>query len=248
MNLSGNTILITGGATGIGLDLAKEFLRRGNTVLTCGRREAKLAEAREAAPGLQTRVCDIANSNDRKSLADWAISSGVNILINNAGMQREIDFTRGMDAIEEGDDEIEINLRGTIYLTAQLIPHLMQQKNASILNVTSGLGFVPLAIMPIYCATKAAMHSFTLSLRHQLKPTGVKVVEIIPGVVDTELDRGARAKRGMTFRGVTVQQVTEEVMRGLEVDAHEIPIGTAAGLMAESRANFDYVFGRMNNR
>lgn len=247
MTLTGNTILITGGATGIGLDLAKEFLKRGNQVLVCGRREEKLAEAKAQAPGLQTRICDIANADERKALAEWAIANGVNILINNAGMQREIDFTRGLTALTEGDDEIAINFSGTVYLTAILTPHLIKQGNAAILNVSSGLGFIPLTMMPIYCATKAAIHSFTISLRHQLAPTGVKVMEIIPPTVDTELDRGARAKRGQTDRGITVEQLTDEVMKGLEEDRPEIAIGMAANLIAGSKANFEAIFQRMNS-
>jgi len=246
MKLAGNTVLITGGATGIGFVLAEAFLKEGSIVLVCGRREARLAEAKKRHPALHTRVSDIAKEEDRRTLGDWAISHNVNILINNAGMQREVDFTRGLPALMEGDNEIRCNLEGPLFLTALLLPHLQSRQNAAIINISSGLGFVPIARMPVYCATKAALHSFTVSLRHQLAGKGIKVFEVIPPTVDTELDRGARAKRGQTDRGIPAQEVADAVMKGLTEDQFEIPVGTAANLVAGSRANFDQIFKNMN--
>jgi uncharacterized oxidoreductase len=246
MKLAGNTVLITGGATGIGFALAAAFLKEGSIVLVCGRREARLAEAKKRHPALHTRVSDIAKEEDRRTLGDWAISHNVNILINNAGMQREVDFTRGLPALTEGDNEIRCNLEGPLFLTALLMPHLQSRQNAAIINISSGLGFVPIARMPVYCATKAALHSFTVSLRHQLAGKGIKVFEVIPPTVDTELDRGARAKRGQTDRGIPAQEVADAVMKGLTEDQFEIPVGTAANLVAGSRANFDQIFKNMN--
>ncbi len=246
MNSSSNTILITGGGTGIGLALARAFLERSNKVLISGRRESKLIEAKAANPALLFKVCDISNPIDRKALADWAIAEGVNILINDAGMQRQIDLTKGISELEAGDNEIRINFEGTVYLTSLLIPHLVTQKNAAIFNVSSGLGFVPMAIMPIYCATKSAIHTYTVCLRHQLQPTGVKVFEIVPPTVDTELDRGARAKRGQTNRGISATQVAEEVLRGMSEDKLEIAVGMSGNLIAGSRTHFDEIFQRMN--
>jgi uncharacterized oxidoreductase len=249
MKLSNNTILVTGGATGIGFALAEELLKRGNQVLICGRREEKLVEAKRQAPGLQTKAADISNSDDRRLLAEWAIQHGVNILINNAGMQREIDLTRGIEALDQGDNEVRINLEGIIYLTALFVPHLLKQKNSAILNVSSGLGFIPIATMPIYCATKAAIHSFTISLRHQLSPEGISVFEIIPPTVDTDLDRGARAKRGQENRGIQPQEVVAAVMNGMENDQAEIAIGMATNLVgAVKTPAFDQIFQRMNPR
>lgn len=248
MKLAGNTVLITGGATGIGFVLAEAFLKEGSIVLVCGRREARLAEAKRLHPALHTRVSDISKEEDRGMLGDWAISHGVNILINNAGMQREVDFTRGLDALSEGDNEVRCNLEGPLYLTALLTPHLLTRHNAAIVNVSSGLGFIPIAAMPIYCATKAALHSFTVSLRHQLSKTEVKVFEVIPPTVDTELDRGAREKRGQTDRGIAATEVADAVMKGMGEDRLEIPVGMAANLMAGSRANFDQIFQNMNAR
>jgi uncharacterized oxidoreductase len=246
MKLAGNTVLITGGATGIGFVLAEAFLKEGSIVLVCGRREDRLAEAKKRHPALHTRVSDITREEDRRTLGDWAISHNVNILINNAGMQREVDFTRGLPALSEGDNEIRCNLEGPLYLTALLLPHLQSRQNAAIVNVSSGLGFIPIARMPVYCATKAALHSFTVSLRHQLAGKGINVFEVIPPTVDTELDRGARAKRGQTDRGIPAQDVADAVMKGMAEDLLEIAVGMAANLVAGSRANFDQTFKNMN--
>jgi uncharacterized oxidoreductase len=204
MQTAGNTILITGGATGIGLSITEIFLRENNRVLICGRREKKLKEAKAKFPQLQTMVCDISDAKDSQRLFRWATSEfpEVNFLINNAGIQRQIDLTKGMEDLLKGDDEIDINFQAHVQLTALFIPHLMKQPKAAIINVTSGLGFVPLAFLPVYCATKAAMHSFTWSLRHQLRKTPIKVIELIPPTVDTELDRGARESRNQAYRGI----------------------------------------------
>jgi uncharacterized oxidoreductase len=246
MKLDGNTILITGGGTGIGLALAEAFLKKGSQVLACGRREEKLKEAMGRLPALKTMACDITREEDRRRLAEWAIASRVNVLVNNAGVQREVNFKHGLGPLEEGDNEIRCNLEGPVYLTALLAPHLMIQEGAAIVNVSSGLGFMPLSIMPLYCATKAAIHSFTVSLRYQLSHAGVKVFEVIPPTVDTELDRGARAKRGQKDLGIPASQVAAEVLKGLSEDKFEIPVGQAGGLMAASRGNFEEAFQRMN--
>lgn len=246
MKLTGNTILITGGGTGIGLALAEAFLKEGNEVLICGRREEKLREAQRKSPDLQTKVADVSNEEDRQALGDWAVAKGVNILVNNAGMQREVNFKHGLKPLEEGDNEIRCNLEGPLYLTALLTPHLMIQGESAIINVSSGLGFVPLSIMPIYCATKAAMHSFTVSLRYQLAHTRVKVIEVIPPTVNTELDRGARAKRGQKDLGIPVEQLATEVLKGLAEDKPEIAVGMAGGLMSASKGDFEQAFNRMN--
>lgn len=248
MNVSGNTILITGGATGIGLSMAEVFLREKNTVLICGRREEKLREAKAKFPTLQIRVCDIANAKDRQNLFEWITNEypAFNFLVNNAGIQRQIDLTRGADDLESGDDEIVINFQAQVHLTALFIPHLVKQSKATILDVTSGLGFVPLAFMPIYCATKAAMHSFTWSLRHQLRKTTIRVVELIPPTVDTELDRGARSGRNQAYRGVPPVQVAEALLIGLKNDDPEITVGQSQGLRNLNREEAEKLFQRMN--
>jgi uncharacterized oxidoreductase len=248
MKTSGNTILITGGATGIGLALAEAFVKAGNEVIICGRRQSKLDEAKEKLPQIHIRKCDASKDDERRMLLDWMGSNfkGLNILVNNAGIQRMIDFKKGAEELFAGEDEIEINFRTYVHLSAYFIPLLMKQKEAAIMNISSGLGFIPLAIMPVYCATKAAIHSFSLSLRHQLKNTPVRVFEIIPPTTDTELDKGTRAKRGMENRGIPPAEVAKAALEALEKDEYEVAVGMANNLRAGSRNNFEQIFQNMN--
>jgi uncharacterized oxidoreductase len=250
MHISGNTILITGGATGIGFSLAEALVKKGNEVLICGRREDKLAEAKSKLPGLHTIRCDVSKAEDRECLLHWAVTKfgSLNILINNAGIQREIDFKKGTADLLSGEDEIEINLQAPVQLSALFIPHLMKQRESAIVNISSGLAFVPVAIMPVYCATKAAIHSFSMSLRHQLRDTSIKVFEIIAPTTDTELDRGARAKRGQVDRGVKPEIVVAAAMEAIEKDNFEISIGQAEFLRDSSRKDPEGIFRRINSR
>jgi uncharacterized oxidoreductase len=248
MKTSGNTILITGGATGIGFSMAEAFAKAGNEVIICGRRENKLKEAKEKLPTSHTRVCDLSKASEREALFKWVSSNfkNLNILVNNAGIQRMIDFKKGTSELFNGEDEIEINFKAYVHLAAYFIPLLSKQKEASIINVSSGLGFVPLAICPVYCATKAAVHSFSWSLRHQLKNTSIKVFEVIPPIVDTELDHGARGKRGQADRGIPPSEIAKATLKGLEKDDFEIAVGMAENLRAGSRTNPEQVFNNMN--
>jgi len=250
MNTRDNTILITGGATGIGFALAKAFLNAGNEVIICGRRENRLIEAKNKCPGLHIKPCDVSEDKDRRGLFHWVESNfnNINVLVNNAGMQRMIDLKCGARDLISHDSEIETNLAAPIYLSAYFIPALLKRKESAIINISSGLGFVPMAVMPVYCATKAALHSYTLSLRHQLKNTPIKVFEIIPPIVDTELDRGAREARGggQKNRGIQAEEVAEATMKALGEDKLETAIGMAQNLVAGSRTNPEQVFLNMN--
>jgi uncharacterized oxidoreductase len=248
VKISGNTVLITGVATGIGLALAEAFSKKGNEVIICGRRKNKLLEAQKKLPKLHIKVCDISKDRNRKALFDWATSNftNLNILVNNAGIQRQIDLTKGIADLESGEDEIRVNLEAPILLSALFIPHLIKQKRSAIINVSSGLAFVPIAAMPVYCATKAAIHSFSLSLRHQLTRTGVKIYEVVPPTVDTELDKGARERRGQVNRGIKPEEVAAATIKGVENDDFEIVIGMAQHLMTMSRTNPEQIFKQMN--
>jgi uncharacterized oxidoreductase len=248
VKIAGNTILITGGGTGIGLALAEAFTKAGNDVLICGRRTEKLDEAKRQIPALHILPCDVADSGGRQALFDWATRyfPSLNILVNNAGIQRQIDLRAGPKDFLGGEDEIETNFRAPVHLAALFIPHLMKQQTAAIVNISSGLGFAPLAFMPLYCATKSAMHSFSLSLRHQLRETSIKVFEIIPPTVDTELDRGARARRGQEDRGIKPEEVAAGTLQALEADTYEVAMGRAQWLMMEGRKEPEVLFQRMN--
>jgi uncharacterized oxidoreductase len=248
MKTTDNTILITGGATGIGLALAEVFLQEGNQVLICGRRKERLLAAQGKFPKIQIKVCDVADAGERQALFEWATANfpDLNVLVNNAGIQRQIDFTKGTKELLSGEDEIQINFSAPVQLSASFIPHLIKQEEAAIVNVSSGLGFVPLTIMPVYCATKAAIHSFSWSLRHQLRKTKVKVFEVIPPTVDTELDRGARGRRRQEYRGIPPADVAEATLSGLAKDEFEIAVGQAQGLRTGTRQEAEQIFQRMN--
>ena len=250
MNISGNTVLITGGATGIGYGLAEAFIKSGNTVLICGRRQEKLKEAKNKLPQVQTRQCDVSQKNSRESLYNWIKDNhnDLNILINNAGISRSIDFKKGASELCGGEDEVEVNLVAPVHLAAYFIPLLLEKKQAAIINISSGLGFVPMASTPLYCATKAGIHSFTLSLRHQLKETPVKVFEIMPPIVDTDLGKGSTDSSVRIFKGILPSEFAQKVLEALKKDEYEMASGEAKGLMEGSRKNFEGTFQMLNNR
>lgn len=245
---SGNTILITGGATGIGYALAEQLIQNGNEVLICGRRESKLREAQQKFPGLHYRVCDVSDESERMALCEWATREfpNLNVLINNAGIQRDVDFTDFAEDWEETRKEITINVEAPMHLSALLIPHLRKKEEAAIVNVSSGLAFTPMSIFPIYCATKAAIHSFSMTLRHQLKDTSIQVCEVIPPAVDSELNHEGRKRRGALKTGVTAEEFAEAVMKGFAEGKEEIGYGTSETGKRLSREEIDERFQRMN--
>ena len=222
MNMTGNTILITGGASGIGLALAERFLNRGNEVIVVGRRADKLEEVKQRFPRLHTRVCDVANENDRKSLVEWATSEfpQLNILVNNAGIQQRVNLQNASNDWEYYRNEISINVDGPIHLSMLFIPHLKKQKIAEIINISSGLAIMPGVWVPVYSATKAALHSFTISLRHQLENTSIEVVEVFPPAVNTDLG-GA----GLHTFGAPLADFADTIFKGFENGDLEIGYG-----------------------
>lgn len=243
MKLTGNTILITGGASGIGLALAKRFLERDNEVIILGRREDKLREVRKQFPKINTRTCDVASPAEREALVRWATATypNLNVLVNNAGIQRRITLTEYEDW-ERTRSEIAINLEAPIHLCELFYPHLSSKASAAIMNVTSGLSFTPLANVPVYCATKAALHSFTLSLRWQLKHSPVEVIEAVPPAVDTDL-----GGPGLHTFGVNVDEFADAVFEGLEAGQKEIAYGTALTASQASRKELDEIYQGMNS-
>ncbi len=188
MKTSGNTILVTGGSAGIGRELAEEWHRAGNKVIASGRNRAALDELAAANPGIVVEVLDIA---DAKAVAGFAQKIAaehpdLNVLVNNAGIMH---FEQGVD-LAKAEETVETNLLGPIRLTAALLPVLTGKPDAALINVSSTQAFVPLPFSPTYCATKAALHAWTIGLRIQLRQTGIEVIEIIPPAVQTELTPG----------------------------------------------------------
>lgn len=248
MKTSKNTILITGGATGIGFALAEEFLRRDNQVIICGRRQNRLQAAAEKLPGLVTRVCDVASEKERVELVEWATSNfpALNVVINNAGIQRDVDFLNLEDDWAALREEISVNLDAPIHLSALFLPHMQNQPESSIINVSSGLGITPSSRVPIYCSTKSALHTFTKTFRHQVRNTSVSVYEVIPPAVDSELNYESRIKRGFLKTGVTAKEFAEAVIKELEAGHVEIGYGSTLKSKTASRAELDEIFRRMN--
>ena len=218
MKMNANTIFVTGGTSGIGRGLAQAFHRLGNQIIVSGRREDRLRELCAANSGMRYFVLDVRDANAVRTIARKVVAEfpSLNCVINNAGIQRRLDITPNSPLDEEVLlDEINTNLLGVIRVATEFIPHLSRQSNAVLVNVSSGLAFVPLARFPVYCASKAAVHSFTLSLRHQLRASGVKVIELIPPYVATELG-GPRKPMGPGGpQPMPLQAFIEETMKGL---------------------------------
>jgi len=189
MKMTGSTILITGGGSGIGRGLAEAFHALGNQVIIAGRSRKKLDETTAANPGMKSFTADMADAASIQSFAAQVTESypELNVLINMAGIMSAENLQSQKDTLVNAEAMVATNLLGPIRLTAALLPLLQKQPAATIMNVTSGLAFVPLAMTPTYCATKAALHSYTQSLRYQLKGTAIAVLELAPPYVATEL-------------------------------------------------------------
>lgn len=189
MKMTGNTILITGGGSGIGRGLAEAFHKLGNDVIIAGRRQSVLDETTKANPGMKSLTLNIEDAESIKAFAAKVAVEfpSLNVVINNAGIMRPEDLTADAIDLSNAEAIITTNVLGPIRLTAALLPQLKKQAASTVMMVTSGLAFVPLAMTPTYCATKAAIHSYAQSLRYQLKETTVEVLELAPPYVQTEL-------------------------------------------------------------
>ena len=247
MQMSNNTILITGGTSGIGYALAAQFLERGNTVLITGRTEERLASVRQSLPGVHTYVSDVSDPAAIRRLYSEVTRAfpDLNVLINNAGigLKRNLNDTTGQ--LEDLDTEIKTNLIGPIQMIKQFLPQLRRQRTAAIVNVSSGLAFVPLAVKPIYCATKAAIHSYTQSLRYQLRGTSVQVIELPPPYVATDLMDGRTDPRAMPLDAFIAEVM--EILTN-HPNATEICVERVKGLrFAEASGKYDGIFQGLND-
>lgn len=189
MDLKNSTILITGGTSGIGLELAKQLIEQGSTVIVTGRKTDALNEAKKNLPSVHTFRSDVSNPRDIEQLYQAVTSQfpGLNVIINNAGQMRLIDVQDTSLDLENINREIATNLTGTVQMVHRFLPHLATKKSAAIVNVSSAIAFMPYSVAPIYSATKAGVHAYTQALRMQLEATSVKVFELIPPGVKTNL-------------------------------------------------------------
>ena len=221
MKLSNNIIFITGGSSGIGLALAKAFLDLQNTVIVCGRNLEKLEFVKNKYPDIYTICCDITKKDEvQQALEKIKMEfKELNVLVNNAGILFNYDFCEDDNAIKKIEDEINVNLLALIKLTRLFLPILVNQPESAIINVSSGLGIFPKKSAPVYCATKAAVHIFSKSLRYQLEKTPVKVFEIIPPLVDTEMTKGRGGRK------ISPETLANEVIQNFKRDHYEIRVG-----------------------
>ena len=247
MNMTGNTILITGGGTGIGRALAAAFQKLGNTVVITGRRRSPLEETCAANPGMRWATLDVADADAIKAFAAKIVIEhpALNVVIHNAGIMVAEEITAEAMEIEVPEATIATNLLGPIRLTAALLPHLGRQDRASVVTVSSGLAFVPLAMTPTYCATKAAIHSWSQSLRHQLRDTTIAVIEIVPPAVATDLMPGhAQNSRSMPLAAFIAE--TMDLLKAHPVGP-EIGVDNVRMLRdAEASGQYAAVFGMLN--
>ncbi len=215
MKISGNTILITGGGSGIGRALAEEFAARGNKVIITGRRLALLQQVAAGHDNIEAAELDLQNPDSIREFAARLVADhpDLNAVINNAGIMQNENLLAGEPDLSVAEATITTNLLGPIRLITALLPHLRRQRSAVVLTVSSGLAFLPLTATPTYCATKAAIHSYSQSLRYQLRETGVQVIEIVPPYVQTELQGEAQASDP---RAMPLPEFIAEVMKLIE--------------------------------
>ena len=247
MNMTGNTILVTGGGSGIGRGLAEAFHDAGNTVIIAGRRSAPLAEVVAANPGMSSVLLDVADPAAIHAFAGQANHDypALNVLINNAGIMQTEDALADPFDLSACEATVATNLLGPIRLTAALLPHLRRQSAAAVINVTSGLAFVPRATTPTYGATKAAMHSYTQSLRFLLRDTSVQVIELVPPLLATDLMPGQRANP----RAMPLEEFIRESMALFAADSVAPEILVERVKMqrnAEARGDHNKVFAMIN--
>lgn len=236
MQLRQRTILITGGTSGIGLELARQLLARGNTVIVTGRDPAKLETTRRALPGVHAVPSDVSEPAAITALGEHvrAHFPTLDMLVNNAGIMRNLHFNRDGD-LPDVTREIDVCLSGPVRMIQAFLPQLKAQEHALIVNVTSGLAFVPFPAAPVYSATKAALHSFTQSLRIQLDGTSVTVVELAPPGVETPLFRREFAEETRGQKGMDVEVLVRRAIAGIEAGKLEIRPGLSNVLNAMSR-------------
>ncbi|ATB69454.1 putative oxidoreductase [Sulfurospirillum diekertiae] len=246
MNMNSNTILITGGTSGIGFELARQ-LCKSNTVIITGRDQEKLDKVKSELKEVHVFQCTIDKHDEIVNLYENVsrMLPDLNILINNAGVMNRIDLQKERD-IHKLTEEIMVNVVGTIDMSTQFLPLLRQQKTAAIVNISSALAFVPLASTPVYCASKAALHSFTDSLRIQLKDTNIKVFELAPSVTKTPLIKAldSNEQKGMSI--MSVSELVKVAIQKIECDTFEIRPGQSNALKMLSRISPRFALHMIN--
>jgi uncharacterized oxidoreductase len=248
MELKNNTILITGGTSGFGLEFAKRLLELGNTVIVTGRDPIKLASAKKNLAGLHTFQSDVSDPEEISDLYRTVIAQfpKLNILINNAGQMRKISLHDTSISLTDITREIETNLMGPVRMVQAFLPHLKQMKSAAILNVTSGLALVPFPIAPIYGATKSGLRSYTKSLRVQLKNTRIKVFELVAPAAKTPLNDQFHGMEGFDIKLMDPVAIVDMAIKAMERGKYEVYPGIARMLLIMSTFAPDFMLKQLS--
>ena len=239
MKLSGNKILITGGATGIGSGLTQRFIEENNTVIICGRRESALKEAAQKFPSVITKECHLSIAGERESLFHWIAKehNDLNVLVNNAGIQQWMTVTDN-NFFQRARDEISINIEAPLHLTSLFLD---LNSLTTVINVISGLAFAPLAKVPVYCASKAFLHSFSLSLRYMLRSKDIEVIELIPPALNTDL-----GGKGIHDEFPSIDGFIESSFEQLKQGKSTITYGYSEAMIKAGPEEIEKAFARMN--
>lgn len=244
MKLSGNTILITGGSSGIGLELSKRLIQQKNKVIICGRSQQKLNKVKKQLPELETVQCDLSNKTECSKMAQWVIEQhpDINMLINNAALVHKVDFLSTENIMEMAELEVETNFMAPIRLTYTLYPHLQKNTNPKIINITSGLVYTPRAAYPFYNATKAALHSFTQVFRKKTEHSSVDTIEVMFPAVKTPWHKGNPPKIA-----IPTEKAVDDMLKGLEKGIPEVRIAGVKLLYMISRIAPRFAFKKVNS-
>ena len=246
MKLEGRTILITGGSSGIGFEMATQLIARRNTVIITGRDQQRLAKAQEVLRGVHGIQSDVSIPSEIASLQREVAAKfpNLDVLINNAGIMRNLNLNAAV-APPDVDREIVIDLSGPILVTQQFLPQLKQTKEALIVNVSSGLALIPFTLSPVYSAAKAGLHAYTKCLRTQMKATSVRIVELLPPGTETPLFRGEFEKEMQGQKGMDVTVLVQQFIAGIEAGKDEIRPGLTKLLGIMSRLAPDFMMAQI---
>ena len=248
MQLSNNTILITGGTSGFGLEFAARLIDLGNTVIITGRDKAKLETTKKQLPSVHIFQSDVSDPDAIAELCKKVTSQfpNLNMLINNAGQMRKMILHDATIAVSDITREVETNLMGPIRMVQAFLPHLKKMGSAAILNVTSGLALVPFPIAPIYGATKSGLRSYTKSLRFQMKNTKIKVFELVAPAANTPLNDQFTSLEGYNVKLMQPEEIIDAAIKGLKNGTYEIYPGIARVLLMMSRVAPAFIFKQLS--
>jgi uncharacterized oxidoreductase len=247
MQLKNKTILITGGSSGIGFELTRRLLALGNTVIITGRDAARLEAAKRALPAVHIIRSDVSDAEAIATLHAQVIAQfpTLDVLVNNAGIMRNLDLNDTRHGVADITREIDINLSGPLRMVQQFLPHLKTQQEAAIVNVSSGLAFVPFVSSPIYSATKAALHSYSQALRVQLRGSSVTVIELAPPGTETPLFRDEFKEEVKDMKAMDVKVLADHAIKGIEAGKVEIRPGLSNVLKLMSRLAPEFMLNQL---